>query len=404
MTVTLGVEEFQGLYGPFQVSERVLQKIWLKLAFNAGGLKDERDRPIRVHFPGCWNRLEGPDFKDAIFEIDGVRTQGDVEIHFARRDWEYHGHHLNPEFDGVKLHVVYRPWRSGDLATRTLSGKAIPTATLIDLLWYDLEEYACEDSILESTGSESEAAVEALGSRSLDSRRKLLRDGASARWDEKLRFAGQRVDRLGWAEACHFTVLEVLGYASNRIPMLRVASEWPWERFSALRPDVDALWDAGVSGWRVSGVRPANHPRLRLEQYLEWSRLVPDWPEALARLGAELEQRALGETTCDAFRRLAGLKSLRQSFFEKVAGAAVAGAKFDTLVCDGFLPLLSARLERNLSGYWEHWYSGNVPDDLVLGLKRLGVLESPRFPRSNGWNQGLLRMRQEEDIARRETP
>ena len=40
MNVTQGVEEFQGLVGPYQVSELVLQKIWQKIAFDSARMKD----------------------------------------------------------------------------------------------------------------------------------------------------------------------------------------------------------------------------------------------------------------------------------------------------------------------------------------------------------------------------
>jgi len=44
MTVTLGVEEFQGFYGPFQVSELLIQKVWLQGAFDGTRLKDHWGR------------------------------------------------------------------------------------------------------------------------------------------------------------------------------------------------------------------------------------------------------------------------------------------------------------------------------------------------------------------------
>ena len=64
MTVTLGVEEFQGLYGPFQVSELLIQKVWLQGAFDGSRLKDHWGRRVEVISPGRWNRLAGPDFKN----------------------------------------------------------------------------------------------------------------------------------------------------------------------------------------------------------------------------------------------------------------------------------------------------------------------------------------------------
>jgi len=69
MITTPSVEEFQGLYGPFQVSELVLQRIWLKAAFDTSRMRDDKGRPVDLIHPGDWNRLSGPDFKNATVSI-----------------------------------------------------------------------------------------------------------------------------------------------------------------------------------------------------------------------------------------------------------------------------------------------------------------------------------------------
>ena len=40
------VAEFQGLYGPFHVSELVLQKIWLRSDFNRGKVVTQEGEPV----------------------------------------------------------------------------------------------------------------------------------------------------------------------------------------------------------------------------------------------------------------------------------------------------------------------------------------------------------------------
>ena len=53
--------------------------------------------------------LEGPDFLGAEIEIAGSTVLGDVEIHFRSSDWRAHGHHENPSFERVVLHVILFP-------------------------------------------------------------------------------------------------------------------------------------------------------------------------------------------------------------------------------------------------------------------------------------------------------
>ena len=54
---------------------------------------------------GRLNRVYGPDIPSARFELDGIVYQGAVEFHTALRDWYGHGHHLDPAYAGVLLHL-----------------------------------------------------------------------------------------------------------------------------------------------------------------------------------------------------------------------------------------------------------------------------------------------------------
>ena len=84
------VQEIQGLYGPFSLSERVLQKIWLKGDMDQTQLRTVSGKTLRVLDPGRWNLLEGPDFLEARLELDGQKLVGDVEVHFHTSDWQLH--------------------------------------------------------------------------------------------------------------------------------------------------------------------------------------------------------------------------------------------------------------------------------------------------------------------------
>ena len=73
MIISPTVEGFQGLYGPFQVSELVLQRIWLRAAFDTSRVRDDKGRPVDLTHPVDWNRLSGPDLKNATLSIGGER-------------------------------------------------------------------------------------------------------------------------------------------------------------------------------------------------------------------------------------------------------------------------------------------------------------------------------------------
>lgn len=63
---------------------------------------------LRVLSPGRWNRMPGPDFRNAKLELNGTVLRGDVEIHGKTSDWISHGHGGDPAYDNVILHVVRR--------------------------------------------------------------------------------------------------------------------------------------------------------------------------------------------------------------------------------------------------------------------------------------------------------
>ena len=79
---------------------------WLRLAGAAG----EDGGEVRVCFAGHWNRGPGPDFRDAILlDRQGRVRRGDVELHLERSGWRAHGHHRDPAYGGVLLHVLADP-------------------------------------------------------------------------------------------------------------------------------------------------------------------------------------------------------------------------------------------------------------------------------------------------------
>ena len=63
--------------------------------------------PLRVHFAGRWNHGPGPDFRGAILlDATGRARRGDVELHRRPAGWRSHGHHRDPAYARVLLHVV----------------------------------------------------------------------------------------------------------------------------------------------------------------------------------------------------------------------------------------------------------------------------------------------------------
>lgn len=385
------VAELQGLYGPFTFPEKLLQKIWFRGDFDQSRATVSDQRIVVISHGGRWNLLGGPDFKGARLRFGAdAEITGDVELHLHASDWDAHGHAADPAYDGVVLHVVLFTPPVGHI-TRGVGGREIPVLSLLSLLHHDLEEYAAEEAVETLANRPAAQIVERLGPLPPDELATLVASHAQARWRQKVHFAKLRVRRLGWDEACHQTAMEILGYRFNRATMLRVATAHPLREWANGALSVDAIFASEKSSWSLHGLRPANHPRLRLHQYQRWLTERPDWPERLAELRPS-PPRIEGDLLTGAARQNHSFVALRGEWAIAICAEAIGGTRWDTLVCDGLLPLIAARAEQpdGLQQVWYHWYAGDLPPLLPRALRQLQIFAGRARPACHGAAQGLL--------------
>lgn len=385
-----GVAELQGLYGPFTFPEKLLQKIWLQGEFDRSCCATLDGRKVEILDAGRWNLLGGPDFKSARIRFaEGDELVGDIEIHLHAGDWKVHGHANDPAYDQVILHVVLFPPVTGHV-TVGAHARNIPVVVLLPLLLHDLEEYAAEQAVEALANRPASQIVEKLGSLSVDELSELLADHARERWRQKVRFARLRVERLGWESACHQTALEILGYRFNRAPMLRIATAFPLGRWSAEGFAPSEVFATERGRWMVQGLRPANFPQVRLQQYFEWTNRRREWPSILAALRSQLPETTDGVAT-RLVRRKYSLTKLRGNWAAQICGGALSGTRFDNLVCDGFLPLIAVQggKEASAMSLWYHWFGGDLPPIIPKTLRQLHIFGCGK-PVCHGSAQGLL--------------
>ena len=385
------VEEIQGLYGAFSFPEKLLQKIWLRGDFDRAGAITSDGRSIRVGHPGKWNLLGGPDFRSArlrLGDATAAEISGDVELHLRAADWDTHGHANDPAYDQVVLHVVLFPPEPGHV-TLGAAGRIIPVLVLLPLLHRALEEFAADEAVEGLANRPFSRLPDELGPLPAAELSALLARHATARWRQKVHFAGLRLQRLGWEAACHHGALEILGQRFNRAPMLRIAGQWPLREWQDARVAPSVVYTEENDGWSLQGVRPANHPRVRLGQYAAWEKARPDWPGAMRSLTYELPTVGEGQTTRDV-RRAHRFRPLRAQISTEVCGGGIGGSRLDTFICDGLLPLLAADTGRDLSVIWHHWFAGDLPPLITGGLRQLGFFDGREQPACHGAAQGLL--------------
>ena len=86
--------------------EQLLHYVWKHKIYPIRGMKTTAGEAVEVVDPGLQNHHAGPDFFNAKLKIGGVLWVGNVEVHEKASHWYSHGHHLNPAYANVILHVV----------------------------------------------------------------------------------------------------------------------------------------------------------------------------------------------------------------------------------------------------------------------------------------------------------
>jgi len=374
------VAEIQGLYGPFTFPEKLLQQIWSRRDFDTASATTADGRGITIIHTGKWNHHGGPDFKNARLRIGDADVAGDVELHLRETDWHAHQHSADPAYANVVLHVVLFPPR------QPVTDGAIPILTLLPLLRHDLEEYAADAAIERLAGHSLAHVDKTLSTLPQAELLATLASHAEKRWRQKIHYARLRIERLGWEDACHHTALEILGYSANRAAMLAIATAFPlkiWPHNS-----VDTIFGQ-TDAWAAQSTRPANQPKTRLRQYAAWVAARPNWPEILR--GFSLPKNAPKTDTVAAIRRALKFSALRKRIAASVCADALGGTRFDTLIVDGFFPLLAAHTGNPvLFELWKNWFVGDMPAQYPKLLRTLEVTGARDTPLHNGAAQGLL--------------
>ena len=289
---------------PAHPSERLLQAVWFHQRILREKLQTTDGRAVQILHPGFWNREAGPDFRGALLRIgDDSPLEGDIEIDLRSAGWRDHGHATNPNFNNVRLHVVWDRDEPG----------AIPTIVLKDLLDAPVSELATwlgsdwGDHFPESLRGHCCAPLREIGP---ERRQQLLQQAGLVRLQSKAAQFRSRARQHGSEQALWEGLLRALGYKNNVWPMHRlgelrdriakpkavlletqarlmgVAGLLPQEMArgqKAVAGYVRQLWDCWWrersafddcilprAAWRFNNLRPANHPERRLALAAHW--------------------------------------------------------------------------------------------------------------------------------------
>ena len=385
------VAEIQGYYGSLNIAERVLQAIWKNRDFNCKNLLTFRGESLEIIDPGEWNHQEGPDFRNASLKIEGKTVQGDVEVHLYAKDWVQHRHSSDPNFSCVVLHVTL-------FDSPKVRMEPPHRIVLLPYLKEDIESLLTRymlKNTFDPDGMRERWIVEFLSIEEPAVQHQLLLEKSRHRWEQKLRYARERLKNSDWKQTCHQSMLEVLGYRRNRIPMHELSLEYPLKsKSNAWEPQT--LFRTKQGQWKLSGCRPGNHPLRRLQSYRQVIDHDSEWPESLLLYALnffgsiEFDNLALDLPKMKRFRMMLRLGDFLENVQQRSFAGVIGGTRIHTLICDALLPLLAEKTALDLFPFWFLWQAGDYPDQLKHIIVESQLCEVRGSVQCNGWLQGLL--------------
>jgi hypothetical protein len=257
--------------------EELLHWIWETQHFDFRELKTGQGQKVTINATGTPNKSDGPDFVGAEITIDNLKWYGDVEIHWTLSDWKAHGHHSDPNYEQVILHVIFEEsdqkiYRNDhtDISTLSLS------PYLDKPLQSFLEQYMRKQEI-PCSGQLSFISEKAFEQQL----QKAHKEYFEQKVDDLLEFYDPSlVPSSAWLKMFAIALFDGLGISHNRLPMRKLAIElFPkTNQLSSVRELRNkAVQISGLKsgtkkipfGWNHKGVRPGNHPLPRIKQGAE---------------------------------------------------------------------------------------------------------------------------------------
>lgn len=213
--------------------EKLLQFVWQHRLGLRRDMKTVDGRSVRVLDQGTLNTDAGPDFFNASVEIDGQHWAGNIEIHVKASDWYRHGHHNDPAYDSVILHVV----QTDDMAVTRADGSAIPQLII-----------KCTPQAAARCNQLTASAPQDLPCRRLlsDIPSIYITDWLTALAYERLYVKSDRILHFvnehhgAWAEAAYHSLARALGFGLNSQPFEQLANSLPLNFLMKHRDDLTA--------------------------------------------------------------------------------------------------------------------------------------------------------------------
>lgn len=396
---------------PSPANEMAWQAAWFSGAFGRD-FETREGIKIRIVNFGEWSREAGPDFVRATVRIGDHMFHGAIELDLLAGGWEQHGHALNPDYENVVLHIVAHPSVKRNFP-RTASNREVAQIFLGDRKLSPIGQATPLPAHL----GRCSAPLRALSPAALDG---LISEAAMRRFARKALLLRTMADARGADNALYESLAVALGYKNNKLPFQVLAQHVPRKAAAtprgeallfgiagfldqpeppsaAARREISALWQnwwrmrshyttLPRRAWKLSGLRPANHPLRRLGALATAARNWKSVRPALESADFPLLKRTLGGLQHPFWSYCTGWNSNARPDPLALIGAERIRDIFINICLPWSWPDIAESLWRNLP-------AGPSSTPLRVAQARLFGTNAPRvLPRKLYAQQGLLQI------------
>ncbi len=337
---------------------------------------------IQLLSTGTYNAIEsGPDFSCAQIKIDDVHWVGNVELHVRSSDWYAHGHHQDPAYNNVILHVVLIHDKEV-----IVHGQALPTLELKSIIdAKHLEKYKPKKNVNIPCGSllrvEKNLPFFSLVAPTLAQR--LTRKSITLGWTTN-----------GPMEWFYSLIARSFGAKVNEIPFELITTQVPWNRLKTMESNERFALIIQASGlypvfpihnptseiipiesylWKRKGQHAYAQPEKRLVQFAAFVSHLPE-DVSFAQLDASGIVNYFTDLLKTSFSHYGILHQIRKSYL------------LNTLLINAVVPLLY-HLRRHSTALALVESIGPEDNHIIRHFRDIGV-----SPRNAGESQMLLEL------------
>lgn len=350
------------------ISEHFICQLWEKNYFSSFPLYSVNKEKIEIIYLGTRNTDAGPDFKNAVIKIGEKIHNGDVEIHRAPEDWYLHGHHADPGYNNVILHLVIGKANESEAATR-LNRQPVMAEIFFDIPEDQFPALAKKYQ-LQFPGYNARSKC-VLSLKSQEAIVEVIDFFSRLRFQTKAeRFKEQRLF-CSWDQVLYIGIMEALGYSKNQAPFRKLANIVPFEALSREYSNAESKEQRfttqaillGAGGLLPSQDKSFDWKKIKDKDMLEYvPKLEAAWKQFSRRSGIEAMEkdewlffrlRPVNFPT----RRIAGASLVFEQFYDQgflvkllkmVEGLKNNHAK----LIKEFIRIFSCKT----TGYWESHY------------------------------------------------